>query len=83
MSCAVALVALGVGYLVFLQASKEKEGLRLLGQVIGIVVMIGAVASGFCAARHKMMRSDCPIASKGAMCSFGPKMAEHEMHERE
>ena len=83
MSCAVGLVALGVGYMVFLQASKEKEGLKLLGQIIGIVVMIGALGSGYYAAKCKMAGSGCPIASKGAMCSFSPKMAEHEMREHE
>ena len=82
MSCVIGLVALAAGYLVFSQASKEKEGLRLLGQVIGIVVMIGALMSGFCAIRHKMAGSGCPF-SKPSMCHFSPKMAENEMHEHE
>ena len=68
MSCAVGLIALALGYGVFLQASKEKEGLRLLGQVIGIAVMIGAVLSGFCAAKYKMMGPGCPMSSKAPMC---------------
>ena len=80
-SCAVGLVALGVGYLVFLQASKEKEGLRLLGQVIGIVVMIGAVLSGICAAKCKMMGSGYSGSSGAPMCHMSAKMSQHEVGE--
>ena len=36
MSIALSLIALVLGYKVFLDASKEKEGLKLLGQSIGI-----------------------------------------------
>ena len=77
MSCAVGLIALGVGYLVYLQAVKEKEGLKLLGQVIGIFVMIAAVLSMFCMAKQMKDRCDgggknCPMmASKAPMCPLG------------
>ena len=76
MGCALALVALGVGYIVLLQANKEKEGLKLLGQAIGILILIGAVLSalcssmkcakggGACATDKKM----CAVTDKGAMC---------------
>ena len=72
MSCGVGLIALGVGYLVLLSAYKEKEGLRLLGQVIGILIMIGAVASVMCAAKHKM---DSCGKGKAPMCPFSAKAA--------
>lgn len=42
------LIALALGYQVFVNASKEKEGVKLLGQVIGIVVMIAAVLMVAC-----------------------------------
>ena len=76
MSCAMGLIALGVGYLVLLSANKEKEGIRLLGQAIGILIMIGAVASSICGAskcsHHGYGKGDCDMMSKGApMCPIG------------
>ena len=65
--CAVGLIALGVGYLVFLQGSKEKEGLKLLGQVIGIVIMVASILAGLCVAKCKMFGGKapmCPITGK-------------------
>ena len=63
MSCAMGLIALGVGYLVLLSANKEKEGVKLLGQVIGILIMIAAVLSSLC------MASKCGRKGYGApMC---------------
>ncbi len=81
MSCAMGLIALGVGYLVFLSASREKEGLKLLGQVIGITVMIAAVLSIVCASAKCMKKGDysmgkgsCPMVSKAApMCPLSAK----------
>ena len=64
MSLALALIALGVGYLVFAAASKEKEGLKLLGQIIGIVVMVAALCAGVCAGM-KCMKNGCPMMGKG------------------
>ena len=88
MSCAVALIALGVGYLVYLHACKEKEGVKLLGQVIGIFVMIAAVMSFMCSAAkcvrkggHGWDKDNCPMmSSKAPMCPLGGKM-EHESQE--
>jgi len=48
MHVALGLIALALGYLVFVNASKEKEGIKLLGQVIGIVVMIAALLVMMC-----------------------------------
>ena len=77
MHCAVALLALGVGYLVLLQANKEKEGLKLLGQVIAIVIMLGALMSSICAAKHKMM-GDCKGGGKAPMCPLSGKMMDSQ-----
>ena len=81
MSCAFSLIALGVGYLVYLHASKEKEGVKLLGQAIGIVVMIGAVLSLFCGAARCMKRDGCPFSGKAPMCPMSDKMEHHEDQE--
>ena len=78
MHCAIALVALGVGYLVYLQASKEKEGLKLLGQVIGIVIMIGALLSSVCAAKCKMMDGDGHREHKAPMCPMSMKAMDND-----
>ena len=72
MHSAVGLVALGVGYLVYLNASKEKKGLKLLGQVVGVIVMAGALLGVLCEAQYKM--GGCPF-SKALMCPFGAKAA--------
>jgi len=48
MHIALALIALTLGYKVFADASKEKEGLKLLGQIIGIFVMILALLGTLC-----------------------------------
>jgi hypothetical protein len=48
MKIVLALIALVLGYKAFLDASKEKEGLKLLGQVIGIFVMGMALLAFIC-----------------------------------
>ena len=69
MSCAMGLIALGVGYLVLLSANKEKEGLKLLGQVIGILIMIAAVLSSLCAATKCMKKGECSMSMAGSSTS--------------
>lgn len=66
------LIALTLGYKVFIDACKEKEGVKLLGQVIGIVVMIAAVLAMFCGTMkcmskyggYAMSKGNCPMAAK-------------------
>ena len=60
------LIALALGYKVFVDAGKEKEGVKLLGQVIGIFVMIAAVLSILCGTMKCMTKYgkyDCPTKS--------------------
>ena len=64
MHSAVALIALALGYKVFVDAHKEKEGLKLLGQIIGIVVMLAAVLCMLCGAAKCMTKSQCSLMSK-------------------
>ena len=80
MDCAVALVALGVGYLVLLQANKEKEGLKILGQVIAILVMLGASCSFLCASLKCMKGDHCgkSMSGKAPMCPMSGKMMDHD-----
>lgn len=78
MNCAMALVALGVGYLVLLQANREKEGVKLLGQVVAILIMIGAVASSICAAK-----GSCGKSGKAPMCPISSKMMAAPEHASE
>ncbi|MBI3251975.1 MAG: hypothetical protein HYZ52_01470 [Candidatus Omnitrophica bacterium] len=63
------LIALGVGYLVYTGAGKEKEGVKLLGQAIGIFVMIAAALSIVCGAMrcaYLKAAGGCPtMASRG------------------
>ena len=74
MGCAMALIALGVGYLVLLQANKEKEGLKFLGQALGILIMIAAVMSALCAAKCSSKGDGCPKSGKAPMCPVSAKM---------
>ena len=78
MHCAVALIALSVGYLVYLHASKEKEGVKLLGQVIGIFVMIAAVLCLACSTAKCMKKNGCPSSGKAPMCPMSAKMERNE-----
>ena len=60
------LVALGVGYVVYVTATKEKEGVKLLGQALGIFIMIVAFLGTLCGAMKcaaKGMSVGCPMVS--------------------
>ena len=74
---AIALIALGVGYLVYLHASKEKEGVKLLGQAIGIFVMIAAVLCLVCSTSKCMKKYGGSFSGKAPMCPMSSKM-EHQ-----
>jgi len=60
----VSLIALALGYKVFVDAGREKEGLKILGQVIGLFVMVAAVLSFVCGAAKCMSQAGCPLMSK-------------------
>lgn len=82
MKIALALIALVLGYKVFIEACKEKEGLKYLGQAIGIFVMIGALLLTVCGvvfctmkysggySKHcpttSAIKAACPLASRAA-----------------
>ena len=74
MHSAVALVALALGYKVFADAHKEKEGLKLLGQIVGIVVMLGAVLCILCGAAKCLTNSQCSMMSNNG-CPLAAKTA--------
>ena len=60
----VSLIALALGYKVFVDAGKEKEGLKILGQVIGLFVMVAAMLSFVCGVAKCMSQAGCPLTSK-------------------
>ncbi len=64
MSVALCLIALAVGYKVFVDALKEKKDLKFLGQAIGIFVMVAALLSSVCAVMKCAYKSGCPMMSK-------------------
>ncbi len=74
MSVAICLIALSLGYLVFYQASLAKEGLKILGQTIGVIVMIIAALTTACcvtqAACEKWssssMMGGCPVSASAS-----------------
>ena len=67
MDAANSLITLGVGYLVLVEANKEKENLRTAGFAIGILVMIVAVAGAW---KCTYMGGSGGGLGKGPMCSF-------------
>ena len=64
MCVSISLVALALGYKIFADAHKEKEGIKLLGQIIGVVVMIAALLSVVCGVAKCMKRLDYSMKSK-------------------
>lgn len=75
MGCATNLIALGVGYLVFLKASKEQGSLRQVGRIIGAVIVALSILTGVCAIKCKS-GSGCPFSGKAPMCPImGKKLA--------
>jgi hypothetical protein len=77
MKIVLALIALVLGYKAFLDASKEKEGIKLLGQFIGIFVMVTAILAFACGVAklfggYGYGKGYCPF-SKGIVCPLkGP-----------
>ena len=72
MHIGLSLIALALGYKIFIEATKEKGGRKTLGRAIGIYVMLlGFLASVFWIAKYsnyyrcKMQGGRCPIM---AMC---------------
>ena len=69
MKIAVILIALGFGYKIFIDATKEQGGTKTLGRLIGIVMMIvsasiGAMILGLCAAStFCSVKSACGVTS--------------------
>ena len=71
-NCAMALIALGVGYLVFLKASKEKGSLMQAGRIIGAVIIGVAILTGIYEVRCKL-GGGCSLSGKAPMCHFQKK----------
>ena len=71
MQVTLALIALALGYKVYIDGSREKEGLKLLGQSIGVVVMIVALLSAACGVTRCMMKQGCSLMKKD--CSMMSK----------
>ena len=68
MSCEVALVAVGLGYVVLLQANKEKGTLKTLGQAIALLIMLGAMLSAVSNSACMSMGGSCPMIKEAPMC---------------
>ena len=64
MHITMSLAALCLGYLVFIQGSREKEGIRALGRMIGIVVMLLATACFAASAMRCSLKGGCPMSKK-------------------
>ena len=71
MGAGLMLIALALGYKAYVDATKEKDGLRILGQVIGIVIMLTAVCGFICSSVMCMKRGGCPLESEK---KWGSKM---------
>ena len=76
MKIAIALIALTLGYKVFTEASKEKDGLKLLGQTIGVFVMVLSLLLTLCGISMMMncyhndfsgLKGKCPLTGQMMM----------------
>src|SRR3989338_8527625 len=67
----IALVALALGYKALVDASKEKEGLKILGQAIGIFVILASMV-GFVCGVTKCIKKGCDLRGK-AGCPISAK----------
>lgn len=68
LSISVLLIALAMGYKVFAEASKEKQGpVRLVGLIVGVVILASS-ALGLACYAMKCGKGGCPMLSK--MCSL-------------
>ena len=72
MHIAEGLIELGVGYLVFLNASKEAGSLRQAGRIIGAVIISIAILTGIYEVRCKL-GGGCSLSGKAPMCHFQKK----------
>jgi hypothetical protein len=73
MHISLSLIALAVGYKVFADAHKEKEGLKLLGQIIGVVVMVAALGAFVCGTMKCIKgKYYCPTTIS-SVCPLGQK----------
>ena len=76
MGIPMSLIAMALGYLVYVAAVKEKEGVKLLGQVIGIAVMIAGLLTAFCPSNHG---GKCPFSSFGKKeCRMSMSHSRHD-----
>ena len=69
MNCSMNFIALGVGYLVFLNATKEQGSLRQAGRIIGLVIIGASLISCLYACMYSSGKRGCPM-SKAPMCHF-------------
>ena len=81
-----ALIALALGYVVFAHAYKEKEGLKLLGQIVGVAVMVLSLLLIICGAMQcksmnggnsdkcAMGHKDCKMKGDADCAMSGKKM---------
>ena len=61
------LITLGYGYKIFASATKEQGSLKILGRLIGIVMMIAAVGIGASKAAQCVASGYCP----SKICGIG------------
>ncbi len=80
MGCAIALVSLGIGYLVLTEANREKKNLKQLGQIIAVLIIVGSLGSAIVGAmKYVQGGGQCGMGkysgtySKGMMCSVSGK----------
>lgn len=63
------LITLGIGYFVLLAAAKEKKQTKLLGQIIGWIIIVSSVLGIWCYAQQ------CVTTMKqGGACPFTGKV---------
>jgi len=84
MSVALSLIALAVGYKVFVDASKEKKDVKIFGRAVGIFIIVVAFLLSLCGAIKYAYKSGCPMISKYSCpiakmnCPLSPQAANNQ-----
>ena len=73
MSIALNLIAVALGYKMLTDALKEKAAVRLLGLVLGALVLVVAVASSACSLMKCMSMNGCSLMGKSMCPMMGDK----------
>ena len=67
----VSLIALGIGYLVFVKAAKEIGNVKVVGKGIAVLIMLVSLLTLLCNSMTCIAKKGCPFSGKGSCSMMG------------